>query len=64
MELYKNAVLTVIAISLTWIAASDLVAPARAQMEGGLTRVMICDESGRCAHIDPAYDALQIKTQP
>lgn len=64
MEIYKNVVLTVIAISLSVIAAGDFVSPAKAQMGSELTRVIICDETGRCAGIDPAYDALQIKTQP
>ena len=64
MEIYKNTVLTVIAVSLALIAGSNFAQPAKAQMGMELMRVMICDESGQCAKIDPAFEALQIKSQP
>lgn len=59
MSFYTNAVLTVIAIALSAIALQMSITPSHAV--GNLQRVMICDETGRCAKIDPTFDALTVK---
>lgn len=61
MELYRNAVLSVIAIALTAIAIQMAIAPSYAVSSINLQKVQICDETGRCAKIDPTFDALTIK---
>lgn len=57
MNRYQNTVLTVIAVALVAITAKMYMPPSYAAGET-LTRVQICDETGRCAKIDQAYDAL------
>jgi len=59
MEFYRNAVLTVIAIALGAIAVQMTVSPSYAT--GQLQKVIICDQTGRCAKIDPSFDALTVK---
>lgn len=60
METYRNAVLTVIAVALSAIALQMAIAPSYA-VGDSLQRVQICDHTGRCAKIDPSFDALTVK---
>lgn len=59
-NLYGNVVLTVIAVALVVIAAQGMVQPSNASIDI-LQRVQICDDTGRCAKIDPTFDALTVK---
>lgn len=59
MTFYTHAVLTVIALALCAIAVQMAISPSIAA--GQYQKVIICDQSGRCAKIDPAFDALTVK---
>ncbi len=59
MTFYTHAVLTVIAIALCAIALQMAVSPSYAT--GQYQKVIICDQTGRCAKIDPSFDALTVK---
>jgi len=59
MTFYQNAVLTVIALALCAIAIQMAITPSFAT--GQFQKVIICDETGRCAKIDPSFEALTVK---
>jgi len=59
MSFYQNAVLTVIALALCAIALQMAVTPSIAS--GEYQKVIICDGTGRCAKIDPTFEALTVK---
>lgn len=56
MQLFQNTVLAVIAIALCVIAFKMDLSPAHAQ--GEIMKVEICDNTGRCAKIDPTFEAI------
>ncbi len=55
-DVYTKAVLSVIAIALTVIAADELVSGARGQI--GFARVQICDVQN-CAQLFPVQTTVQ-----
>jgi len=59
MTFYQNATLTVIAVALSAIAIQMAVSSSHAT--GQFQKVIICDHTGRCAKIDPSFDALTVK---
>ncbi|MFC1673670.1 hypothetical protein ACFL12_05905 [Pseudomonadota bacterium] len=59
MQLFQNTVLTAIALALGVIAFKMDVSPANAQLQ--ISKVQICDDTGRCAKIDPTFEAIWVK---